>query len=147
MRMTGPLSAMVFAVASTIGSALSSWLSMPVTSAVLLRLKMTLASLPSMPPFAPRSTNVPLLLLLIACLEACVSSGPHLDFRFFLGLLVATLLTLHSNLSLECWHVVSEGATNLSISVGSDTRNSPSVSSLKLLAFESKEDLALIRPC
>mgnify|MGYP007080408151 CR=1 FL=1 len=102
MRTTGPLSATVFAVASNIGSAFSTWLSMPVTSAVLLRLKMTLASLPSVPPFAPRSTNVPLSLHLMACLDACVSLGPHFDFRFFLGLLVATLLTLHSNLSLEC---------------------------------------------
>jgi len=100
----------------------------------------------SIPPFAPRSTNVPLLLCFIACLDACILLGPYLDFRFFLGLLVATLLTLHSNLSLECWSVVSEGTTHLSILVGSDTQNSPSVSSLILLAFESKEDLTLIWP-
>jgi len=79
----GPLSVMVFAVASTIGSALSSWLSIPVTSTVLLRLKITLASLPSMPTFAPRSTNVPLLLRLMACLDGCILLGPYLDFRFF----------------------------------------------------------------
>jgi len=101
-RTTGPLSAMVFAVASTIGSAFSSWLSMPVTSAVLLRLKVTLASLPSAPPFTPQSANVPLFLRFVACSDAFVLLGPCLDFRFFLGLLVATQLTLHSNSSLAC---------------------------------------------
>jgi len=100
----------------------------------------------NIPPFAPWSTNAPLLLLLIACLDACILLGPYLVFRLFFGLLVATLLTLHSSSLLECRSFVSEGATDLLLSVGSDTRKSFLTSSFSLLAFESKEELTLIRP-
>ena len=69
ITITSPLWDVALAEASTILSELSSWLSIPVTSTVLWCVRNTLASQPSIPPFAPLSTSDPRNLGVTLCRE------------------------------------------------------------------------------